>query len=221
MTHPEALPTRIATVLDDPGHQAVARVYAEAFLDAVPQAETNGNIDGALEEFGSFVDDVLTSQPRFAAILTSEVVSRDEKLGLIDRVVAPRGSALFTNFLRVLARHDRLDLLPLILRQARRLHMRRSGLRGVTVRSARPLSDEQQNQIRDRLRASLPFEPVLQTEVEPALLGGLVIQIGDTVYDSSLRSRMKQLRRRLRTRSQNEVQRARDRFRHHEGNSGL
>jgi F-type H+-transporting ATPase subunit delta len=74
------------------------------------------------------------------------------------------------------------------------------------------LSEAVLNQVRQQLTATLPFEPILKPEVDESLLGGLVIQIGDTVYDTSLRTRVNQLRDNLRRRSQNEVQRQRDRF---------
>jgi F-type H+-transporting ATPase subunit delta len=58
------------------------------------------------------------------------------------------------------------------------------------------------------------FEPILETRLDTSLLGGVIIRIGDTVYDSSLRTRMKQLHERLRERSLHEIQVGRDRFSH-------
>ncbi len=118
------------------------------------------------------------------------------------------------NFLRVLARHDRLDLLPLILRESRLKHELASGKRRVQVRSARELTEEMKQRIRKQLAETLNFDPILETRVDPSLLGGVVIRIGDTVYDSTLRSRMKQLRERMRQRSLHEIQSGRDRFSH-------
>src|SRR5690349_10807525 len=90
--------TRIESVMEDPHQGAVARVYADAFLNAIPA----GQLDEALSEFRSFIDDVLEKQRDFAQLLRSDMVSRDQKLQLIDRIVAGRAGELFTNFLRVL-----------------------------------------------------------------------------------------------------------------------
>jgi F-type H+-transporting ATPase subunit delta len=87
----------------------------------------------------------------------------------------------------------------------------------VTVVSARPLPDEWRDRIRRRLEETLPFKPIIENKVDPGILGGLIIQVGDTVYDSSLQARMKQLRGRLRQRSLHEIQSGRDRFSHSEG----
>jgi F-type H+-transporting ATPase subunit delta len=199
--------------MDDPSAQAIARTYADAFLDAA--AATGGS--AALEDLGSFVEDVLQKIPDLQEIFVSGAIGREERLGLIDRVVAPRASELLTNFLRVLARHDRLDLLPAILHEARILEETRSGRRRVEVRVARELDQAAEARIHDRLAAALSFTPILEIRVDPKLLGGIVIRVGDTVYDSSLATRIKQLRERMQQRSLHEVQSGRDRFGHPEG----
>jgi F-type H+-transporting ATPase subunit delta len=200
----------VQSVLEDPSAGAIARVYADAFLDALPSDKAVG----LLEEFQSFVDEVLARNAEFARLLTSVRIGRDDKLILIDRIVAGRGSELFTNFLRVLARHERLDLLPLILKHSQVQFEIRSGRKRVQVASAVPLSAETLKQIETRLAAAFPFQPVVESAVDPTLLGGLRIRVGDTVYDGSLRARLKQLRRRVRERSLHEIQSGRDRFSH-------
>lgn len=206
--------TRVRSVMEDPGVMQIARVYANAFLDA---AKATVGIEAALEEGQSFVDDVLSKNAEFERLLTAPMINKDDKLKLIERVVAGRGSDFFTNFLRVLAKHDRLDILPSVLQAARIQHERQSGRKRVSVRSAKPLSDESRRAIEQRLRTALNFEPILEAETDPSLIGGLVIRVDDTVYDSSLRTRLKQLRSRLRERSLHEIQSGRNRFSHPEG----
>jgi F-type H+-transporting ATPase subunit delta len=208
MSEQQADLTRIGSVMEDPSAQAVARTYADAILDAA----TAGGTASVLEELGSFVDDVLLKVSGLHEIFNSLVIGRDEKIRLIDRVIAPRASELVTNFLRVLARHGRLDLLPAILREARIRDEIRRGRRRIQVISARPLDASAESRIRTRLAESLPFDPILETQVDPSLLGGIVIRVGDTVYDSSLAMRIKQLRERLKQRSLHEIQSGRDRF---------
>ena len=210
----EKLQTRIASVMEDPSTIQIARVYASAFLDA---AKATVGVDSALEEGQSFVDDVLAKNAEFERMLVSPMVNKDLKVKLIDRTVAGRGSEFFTNFLRVLARHDRLDLLPSILQAARIQNERSSGRKRVSVRTAKPLSDDSRKSISDRLRTAFAFEPILEAETDPSLIGGMVIRVDDTVYDSSLRTRLKQLRSRLRERSLHEIQTGRNRFSHPEG----
>jgi F-type H+-transporting ATPase subunit delta len=204
--------TRPDHVLEDPSAKAVARMYAQAYLDAA------GATSDALDEFTSFVDEVLQKHPDFDRLLTSEVTGREDKLALIERVVASRATPIFTNFLRVLARHDRLNLLPLILGESWLEFERRSGKRRVTVRSATPLSEAQLSRIKSKISESLAEEPILLPVVDESLIGGLVIQVGDTVHDGSVRTRLKNLGNRLKEKYVHEIQSGRNRFSHSEGN---
>jgi F-type H+-transporting ATPase subunit delta len=205
---------RVSSVMDDPGVKSIARVYAVALLDATPAAE----LPNLLEEAQSFVADVLDPNPAFERLLCTPATLLGAKLQFIEQVVSPRCSPLFTNFLRVLARHGRLDVVRAVVAALVHEQEVRSGKVRVQVRSATPLSDGARQAIAQRLAASLSAEPILEESVEAGLLGGLVIRVGDTVYDGSVKNRLKQLRAKLRERCLNEIQRGRDRFRHSEGN---
>ncbi|MBS0263465.1 MAG: ATP synthase F1 subunit delta [Planctomycetes bacterium] len=212
MTAKHQIKTRIESVMQDPSAGAVARVYADAFLNALP-AE---GVAEALSEYREFVDHVVAPDPRFGRLFASGMFTRDQKLALVDRVVAGRVSEFFANFLRVLVRHDRLDLLTLILAQAEIERERRTGQTRVQVISAQPLSVGALSSIRERLTQVLSITPIVETAVDPSLLGGLRIRVGDTVYDGSLRARFNQLRHRVRERSLHEIQSGRNRFSHSE-----
>jgi len=199
--------------MEDPSSQAVARTYADALLDAA-----GAQTEGVLEELGSFVDDVLAKLPDLREVFFARVVGREEKIRLIDRIFASQSSPLVANFLRVLVQHDRLELVPLIVRQARLRQEIRSGKQRVLIKTALPLTERAQESLRKRLADSLPFDPILETQVDPSLIGGIVIRVADTVYDSSLATRVAQLRERLRQRSLHEIQSGRDRFSSAEGN---
>lgn len=205
--------SRITSVLEDPSTKAIAQMYAQAFVDAAKA----GGVEDALEEFESLVTDVLEQQPEFASILCAPHGNRDAKLALIERVVAPFGTPIFVNFLRVLARKDRLDLLPLILEESKIRHEHLQGKQRVQVTSAVELSPERAEELRRKLAESLPFDPIVEAKVDTTLVGGIVVRVGDTIYDSSVKTRMKQLRERLRQRSLHEIQSGRDRFSHPEG----
>jgi F-type H+-transporting ATPase subunit delta len=196
----------------DPQTQAVARTYANAYLNSAPAEQ----VAGLIEEFNSFVNDVLERNPDFRTLLNSAMITRDEKLAVLGRTMTPSASPTFGNFLCVLANHERLSLLPEILDEVQRQYEIRSGKKRVQIVSGRTLSSASIDNIQRQLEQTLPFHPILEISVDPTLLGGLVIRVGDTVYDSSLRSRVKQLRDRLRQRSIHEIQSGRDRFSHSE-----
>lgn len=204
--------SRIDSVLDDPGTVAIARVYADAFLNAAGENAADG-----LEEFQSFIDDVLAANPEFDSILTSGLSNRDEKLGLIDRVVAPNSSDFFANTLRVLAQHERLDLLREILASARLSFEKQNGQQRVQVVSVKPLDEATLGRVKDRVAEAFGFEPIIEPQTDPRLIGGIVIRVGNSVYDGSLRTSLNQLAKKMHQGSLHEIQSGRDRFSHPEG----
>ncbi|MCA9022373.1 MAG: F0F1 ATP synthase subunit delta, partial [Planctomycetaceae bacterium] len=134
----EKVKAHIPSVMEDPSAISIAKVYAKAFLGTIQESDK----DSAIEEVSEFLNAVTTQFPDFGQILASHSLNRDERLSLIDRVIAPHASELLTNFIRVLARHDRLDLLEQILSQVIKLRDTESGKKSVLVRSAFELSDE-------------------------------------------------------------------------------
>jgi len=206
--------TRVASVLEDPSARAIAKVYSDAFLGAIG----DGDVAGHLEELSSFITDVVETNADFATILLSQMISKEDKVALLERVIPGHGSDLLLNFLRVLAGHDRLNLLPLIAEEAQLEFEKVNGQGRVQVTTAKPLSDDQLRQIAESLKSKLSFDPIIEPNVDPSLLGGLVIQIGNVIHDGSIKSQLKSLRSRLQQRSLHEIQSGRDRFSSPEGN---
>jgi F-type H+-transporting ATPase subunit delta len=194
----------------DPRSQRIGALYAKALLGA---AERAGQTESLLEELDSFVDDVLQRHPRLEAVLSSAVIVPGEKIALLDRVFAPQASRLFLNFLKVLARHERLGQLRTIRQIAHQMHDQLRGRVRVDVRTAIALDDSLQETLREALRGRVGGEPVLQCRTVPELLGGLVLQVGDTIFDASVATELERVRNQLMQRSVYEIQRRRDRLR--------
>lgn len=200
-------------VLEDPSARSIAMVYAVSFLDAAKSA----GVENPLEEFSEVLNAV-HAQPEFNDLLSSAILNQDTKQGLIERTLKPRCSEFLGHFLTVLAKHDRLDLLSTIYDEATQEFERRSGQQRVLVRSAVTLSPEQLDSIRSQLKTALSKDPIVIPQVEPALLGGLIIQVQDTIFDGSVATRLTNLKQRLRERYVHEIQSGRNRFSSPEGN---
>lgn len=195
----------------NPGHDTVltanvrqariARVYAES-LAAV--AAKQGQLEDVGNELAKFVSDVL-SQPKIAAFFRSPAVTRKVRAPILEAALANHASPLVANFIRVLNRNNRLDLLASCSAAYRELMDAHSGRVRVLVKSAVELSPEQRDGLKRTLAESLNKEPVLNLRVDPELLGGLVVQVGDKIYDTSVRSRLEDLRNQLTSRGSNVV----------------
>src|SRR5919198_5644394 len=153
---------RQETVLDDTARR-VARVYAQALLDAATQRQQAAEV---LDELNSLVHDVLGRDPALEAFLTSPAVGRDRKEKVIKDAFDGRADEVFVNFLLVLNRHDRLEVIRAVAQEYRELYDERAGRMPVEVESAVPLASDQEERLRHELRARFKDrEPVLTTRV--------------------------------------------------------
>ena len=190
--------------------EKIAEVYAEAYLDAV--SGKGDSIDDAVAEFASLVD-VLKSQPKFASVLASAMVSTDEKVALLEKAIASSASPLFWNFLQIVAKRNRLDLLLPIFAQAKILLDERLKRIPVTITTATEIDPQLFSTLSDKLRGVLGGEPVIWSVVDPEVIGGLVVRVGDTVYDASIAAQLQSVCRQMIERSAQEIQSRRESFR--------
>jgi F-type H+-transporting ATPase subunit delta len=189
----------------------IARRYALALIDA---AAPTGDADSVLQELEEIQRDVLQAFPRFAQVLASSQVSTAHKDQILVELFEKRASSLVLRFLRVLNRHERPGLLDLVIREARSIWEKRNKRIPVQVRSAVPMGETQLKTLRDRLAGLTGATPILQVSIDPDLIAGLVIQVGDQRYDLSVKSRLAQLRQRLIEGKTHEIQSRRDQFSH-------
>jgi F-type H+-transporting ATPase subunit delta len=121
-------------------------------------------------------------------------------------------SDLLFNFLNVLNAKDRLSLVRHVAAAYRGALDQRAKRVRVSVRSAVPLTDAQTEQLRQAIGQATGLDPVVAAKVDESLLGGMIVQVGDQVFDSSVRYRIEAIRNQLLARSSYEIQAGRDRF---------
>jgi len=195
--------------------EKIAEVYAEAFLNAV---DAKGeSLDEKIDEFTSFVD-ILRTLPKFDAVISSTMISTEEKLSLIDKAIGIQASPTFKNFLGVVARRGRLDILRAIHFEATALVDKRRNRIPVTITTAVPLDEQVFGSLSENLRKVVGGEPIIKSVVDPETIGGLVVRVGDTIYDASILTQLKTVRQQMIDRSAHEIQSRRDSFRNSEGN---
>jgi F-type H+-transporting ATPase subunit delta len=196
------------TVMDVTAER-ISRVYAIAFMEVA--AKTAGAAS-LVDELGSLVTEVLDRFPRFEETLRSALVQPEEKEQMLDRLFGKRASNEVVNFLKVLSRHGRLELLRPIARTLKQLHAERSGQKEVELRVAIPLDDAVRREIENTLRKMLQAEPVVRVVVDPSLLAGMIIRVGDRVYDSSVNTQLEHARRQMIDRAVEKIETQPERF---------
>lgn len=168
---------------------SVARRYAKALFDLLDSK----NIEPARTSLAS-LGRAITQSSDLRHIVASPAFRADEKLAVLnaltDTLHAP---PIMKNFLGHLVANNRVAFLPEIADAFAALADQSKGTRQVVVTSASALSAAAQERVRGRLRELLNRDVDVTFQIEPALLGGLQIRIGSTLYDSSVRSRLSAL----------------------------
>jgi F-type H+-transporting ATPase subunit delta len=195
----------------DVGREQVGEIYARALVGA---AEKAGQSSAVLDELDAIVDEAFAGSPKLETVLASPLINHEEKSALLERVFQPRISRLLLNYLKVVSRHGRLDCLRAIRLQAHKLYEEARGDVRVRITTATPVEPTQVEKIAAALAASLGRRPILETVVDPALVGGAVLRIGDTVYDGSVANQLQTIRQQMIDRSVHEIQSRRDSFRY-------
>lgn len=193
----------------DAGREHLGYVYGQALLGA---AEKAGVTEQVMGELDSLVDDVLKKLPKLRDVLSAPKVTAYEKERLIDKVLGGRASRVLAHGLKVMARHGRLDCIGDVRDAFHKLLNELRGRVEVIVRVATPIDDAQLKLIGDRLRAMLKKDVELKVQIRPEILGGIIVKVGDTLYDGSVVAKLDQMRVKALANSERELRQALDRF---------
>ena len=185
----EIEPPKQTTVLDSE-QKPIGEVYAASLLAATQQAGSTADV---MEEFESFVSDVLNKLPQLDTLLSSPRVAHNDKVVMLDKILAGKASALFLNFLKVVSQHGRLDCLRVIQASLKEQYSQDQGRLEVSVTTATRLDEPAVASMQERLNVAFDATVDLILNVDSALVGGTVIRIGDTVYDGSVANRLERI----------------------------
>ncbi len=171
----------------------IARNYAETLLELARDA-------GDLGGWGDMLDNVanaMDSDRRLRIFLESPRVSAEQKNEIIQKAYAGQLPRNFVRFLQALVRHRRQMLIPAIAHQYRDLVDEVEGRVHASVTVARDQADADRKVVAKQLSRAFGKDVVPHFVVNPAILGGVVVRVGDTVLDGSVRKRLAILRNRM------------------------
>jgi len=164
--------------------------YASALFDLASENGTVSAVESDLEKIG----EAIKESADLGALIRNPQISREAASKAIEAVADVLGlSQLTKNFLGVLAGNRRLSALPQIIRAFAAIAAAQRGEATAEVTSAHALSDEQVEQLRQKLEVREGRSVKMKTSVDPDLLGGLVVTIGSKRIDSSIRTRLNSL----------------------------
>jgi F-type H+-transporting ATPase subunit delta len=169
----------------------LARRYAKAIFDI-------GSQQGGLDKIGAdlrSIANAMKESSELAATLTSPAIRRSDRRKVVDAVMQRLGVVSTTrNTIYLLLDSERFGSLPAISREVDRMIEEKAGRVAAEVVSAKPLDPAQLSQITAALEKLSGKKVSLSSRQDADLLGGVVAKVGDTVYDGSLRTQLRNLR---------------------------
>jgi len=174
------------------GRATAARRYAEAAFEVGLRDGTVETWRQELDAAASVVDD-----QRVARLLGNPAIAEETRLELAESTFGTIVSRPVLNLIGLMLRRGRIDELPRVAAEFRRLDNERQGITTATATSAVPLSEDEVRAITARLEEMTGGRVDLDLAVDPDLLGGLVVRVGDRMIDGSVRGRLERLRNQL------------------------
>jgi F-type H+-transporting ATPase subunit delta len=168
--------------------------YANAFADI---AVAQGAPQTAVKQLADF-GEAFAASAELRNLLGSPAVDTRAKHRVVEKIVAQQGAGkIVRNFLFVILDHHRGQLLPEIIAAVQNVVRQRQGIAEAEVSSAVELSSGQKTELAKTLSRLTGKRIEPKYSLDPALLGGAIARVGDTIYDGSLRSRLAEMRTRL------------------------
>jgi F-type H+-transporting ATPase subunit delta len=172
--------------------EEIAQVYARSLFEV---AQEQDKLDAVHEQLDEFADE-LAENREFQLFFFSPYFSSQEKKDGIGKVV-DGADEHFQRFLELLAERHRMPVLFRIRREFDRLWAEENRLLPVTITSAVELDDKMTKDVGKRIEEQTGQRVELTTKVDPDVLGGLVMQVGNMVMDASVRARLERLRKQV------------------------
>ena len=184
-TEPEFCP------LANAASSLAAERYAQALFEL---ANEEGALDAVAADIAALVG-LIDESADLARLVRSPVFSREQQAKAMAEILTSAGAAPLTQkFLGLVAENRRLFMLPQIAKAFRTLIAKARGEISAEVKAAHALSDSQIADLKATLKAAYGKEPNLSVTVEPSLIAGLVVQVGSKMIDSSLKTKLANLK---------------------------
>lgn len=173
--------------------KTIAIGYTQALFETAKDKNQFQETEKDLEK----VAQLLRENQELKKILLHPAIPRQRKIKLIDSLLAPHVSPLVTNFLHLIVEKRREEMLEFVLDGYKQVADLVGGVVRATVQTVIPLTEERLATLKNTLERLSGKKVEINTEINPEILGGVIIRIGNRVIDGSVRSRLANLRRRL------------------------
>jgi F-type H+-transporting ATPase subunit delta len=171
---------------------SAARRYAEAAFEV---AERDKTVDAWRSELETAAE--LAGDDRSLEVLANPAIPGERRSEVLGELLGKRVSTPVQNLIQLMLRRGRIDQLPRVAAEFRRLDDARQGVIHATATAASELTKDEVRALTARLEQQTGGRVELAVDIDPSLLGGLIVRVGDRLIDGSVRGRLERLRNQL------------------------
>ena len=169
----------------------VASRYAKSLIDLSEEQNSLETVNGDMVFFLK----TLKANTQLKAVLSNPIISHAKKLSVLTEVFASRVSALSIAFFKIMINKGRGLVLYTTAQEFINLYNIKKHITKATVTSATPLSEANKAKLLADVKDAIGGEIILDTKIDPALIGGFVLTVGDKQIDTSIASNLKKLKK--------------------------
>jgi F-type H+-transporting ATPase subunit delta len=169
----------------------VASRYAKSLIDLAGEQNAVEPIRKDIELFL----ETCKENPQLQAILKNPIISLDKKANILDGLFAGKVHDMILSFFKIVIRKGRSEILFATAKEFTNQYNILKNVVSATVTSASPLSPENISQIEEVVKQSTKGEVILTSIVDPKLIGGFILKVGDKQFDTSISSKLNKLKK--------------------------
>jgi F-type H+-transporting ATPase subunit delta len=169
----------------------VASRYAKSLIDL---AQEQNALEPVRKDIELFIK-VCKENPLLRAVLHNPIIGPDKKNAILQELFADKFHPMILSYFKIVVNKGRSEILYATAREFINEYNIRKNIVKATVSSAAPLSEKNKKQIEDLVKEVTKGDVILETKVDPDLIGGYILKIGDRQFDASIASSLRKLKK--------------------------
>ncbi len=171
----------------------IASRYAKSLIDLAVERGTVNEVHADVK----LLHEVLAGSKELVNLLKSPIIRGDQKLKVLDKAFKASFTELSMLFLSTVVRKNRESYLPLIAKEFISIYNERNNIAKATVTTASAVDAATLESIKKQLEKESGKTIEIESSVDPAIIGGLVVRLGDTLYDASIAKKLRKIKQEI------------------------
>ncbi len=168
----------------------IGNKYVVALFDVACEKDI---LDEVYDDFTSFID-ILKGEKKFFDLLMTPSIGIDEKKAILDRIFSKEMNTYLKNLLNILLDKNRFDFVQDVYQDFRKTYFDNKNMVEALVLTVHPINDHLQAELKEKLERRFDKKVKLKNQIDPSILGGVVVYVGEQVIDGSVRKQLSEIK---------------------------